>query len=114
MSGAVVIDRDRLVKLLGMLGSAHDGEVAAAGRAADRLVREAGLRWPDIIPAANRDAPDIASAISIAIRFENLLTDWESQFVRSLRRQRRPASDKQRAILAEIIDKVKRAEARAA
>jgi hypothetical protein len=30
----------RLVRLLGMLGSAHDGEVATAGRMADRVIRE--------------------------------------------------------------------------
>jgi hypothetical protein len=35
----------RLVCLLGMLGSAHDGEVANAGRMADRLIREHGLAW---------------------------------------------------------------------
>ena len=36
---------DRLVKLCGMLGSAHDGERAAAGLKADQLLRENGLRW---------------------------------------------------------------------
>ena len=39
----------RLVRLLGMLGSAHDGEVANAGRMADRLIREHGLTWSQII-----------------------------------------------------------------
>jgi hypothetical protein len=39
----------RLVRLLGMLGSTHDGEVANAGRMADRLIREHGLTWPQII-----------------------------------------------------------------
>ena len=33
------LDRARLAKLLGLLGSDHDGEIAAAGRAADRLRR---------------------------------------------------------------------------
>ena len=42
----------RLVRLLGMLGSAHDGEVANAGRMADRLIRERGLTWPQIIALA--------------------------------------------------------------
>jgi hypothetical protein len=32
-------ERARLAKLLGMLGSEHLGERAAAGQAADRLVR---------------------------------------------------------------------------
>jgi hypothetical protein len=34
---------DKLAKVLGMLGSAHDGEVAAAGRRADAMVKGAGL-----------------------------------------------------------------------
>jgi hypothetical protein len=33
----------RLVRLLDMLGSAHDGEVANAGRMADSLIRKHGL-----------------------------------------------------------------------
>jgi hypothetical protein len=44
----------RLVKLCGMLGSAHDGERAAAGLKADQLLRENGLRWPDVIGAPQR------------------------------------------------------------
>jgi hypothetical protein len=43
--------KNRLVKLLGMLGSAHDGEALTAGRLADRLVRQANLTWDDIISA---------------------------------------------------------------
>jgi len=38
-------DQDRLVKLLGMLGSDFDGERAAAGALAHRLIRERGLTW---------------------------------------------------------------------
>ena len=41
--------RTRIAKLLGMCGSAHDGEVLNAARKADALVREHGLTWPSII-----------------------------------------------------------------
>src|SRR6516225_4924247 len=41
---------DRLVKLLGMLGSSHDGERAVAALKANALVREHGLVWADVIP----------------------------------------------------------------
>ena len=44
-----MIDRDRLTKLLGLLGSGHDGEIAAAGRMADALIRNAGVTWADVI-----------------------------------------------------------------
>jgi hypothetical protein len=51
----------RLAKLCGMLGSAHDGERAAAGLKADQLVRELGLTWRDVIIAPpiapERDTP---------------------------------------------------------
>jgi hypothetical protein len=43
-------DRERLIRLLGMTGSDHDGEVSNAARLADRLVRSKGLRWGDVIP----------------------------------------------------------------
>jgi hypothetical protein len=43
---------ERLVKLLGMLGSDHDGERAAAAAKASELVRAHGLTWLDVIPTA--------------------------------------------------------------
>jgi hypothetical protein len=48
-------DRERVAKLLGMLGSEHDGEVVAAGRAADRLVRASGLTWRAVLVGAPPD-----------------------------------------------------------
>jgi len=43
------IDRDRLSKLLGMLGSAHDGEIANAGRAAHAMMKAARSSWPEVL-----------------------------------------------------------------
>jgi hypothetical protein len=43
------MDRERLARLLGMLGSTHEGEVVNAARLAVRLIREAGLTWPEIL-----------------------------------------------------------------
>jgi hypothetical protein len=43
--------RKHLVKLLGMLGSAHGGERAAAGLKADQFLKRQGLRWADVIIA---------------------------------------------------------------
>jgi hypothetical protein len=43
---------DKLAKILGMLGSAHDGEIAAAGRRADAMVKGAGLTWGQVIALA--------------------------------------------------------------
>jgi|SRR5215469_5702254 len=50
-----VTSAQRLAKLCGMFSSRHDGEVINAARMADKLVRERGLSWSQIIaptPAA--------------------------------------------------------------
>jgi len=41
--------RDKLIKVLGMLGSSHDGERASAAQQAERIRKEAGLTWGDIL-----------------------------------------------------------------
>ena len=61
-----MIDRERLIKLLGLLGSDHDGEIVAAGRMADALIRDAGVTWADVI------APETVQRELIdALRAEN-------------------------------------------
>jgi len=44
------VARSRLVKALGMLGSAYDGERASAAETVERLRRATGLQWDDLIP----------------------------------------------------------------
>src|SRR3954471_3160878 len=39
----------RLARLLAMMGAAHDGEALNASRLADRLVRESGATWLDVL-----------------------------------------------------------------
>jgi hypothetical protein len=39
----------RLVKVLGMLGSAHVGERDTAARMATQMLKEAGLTWYDVL-----------------------------------------------------------------
>ena len=117
---AVSLDRDRLTKLLGMLGSAHDGEVLAAARQAERLRAEARLSWAEIlVPALPPPRPSpanmtVAAAVAFVLDHEDALTDWESDFLRSISRQRFPLSPKQAAILERLVSKARRAEARAA
>ena len=43
------LDRDKLAKMLGMLGSRHDGEVAAAGRSAHTLLSDARTTWTEVL-----------------------------------------------------------------
>jgi pyruvate/2-oxoglutarate dehydrogenase complex dihydrolipoamide acyltransferase (E2) component len=49
-------DRERLVKTLGMLGSDHAGERDNAARQAERLRRQLGMSWDDLIVMAARTA----------------------------------------------------------
>jgi hypothetical protein len=115
------LDHARLVKLCGMFGSDHAGERANAAAAADKLIREAGLRWPDVIfpalpssPRRQHHVETAADAIEFLLDHEEELTAWERDFARSLRRQRSPISQKQITILEQLRKKVGRAAARAA
>jgi hypothetical protein len=47
-AGEGKLDRT-LKKLLGMMGSAHEGERANAAALADRMIRENGLTWNDVV-----------------------------------------------------------------
>jgi hypothetical protein len=116
---AATIDRERLVKLCGMLGSAHPGERANAAAAADRMVREAGATWREVIlhalPAPDPD-PVIGNdgdALDFCLACEPALTEWEVGFIRSLADRRRwavtPFTEKQRSVLARLTAKCLRA-----
>ena len=44
-----VVPRERLARVLGMLGSEHDGETLAAARAADMVRRQMGATWSELL-----------------------------------------------------------------
>jgi hypothetical protein len=44
--------RTRLLQVLGMTGSIHNGEAISALRIAQRLMRESGIGWPDLLNGA--------------------------------------------------------------
>ena len=44
-----MLDRDKLAKILGLLGSVESGEILSAGRAADALIRNANTSWADVL-----------------------------------------------------------------
>ncbi|MGK9167311.1 hypothetical protein KXR53_13485 [Inquilinus limosus] len=50
-------DLMRLIRILGMLGSDHAGERAAAALAADKLVRAGGWSWSDLLAPARTSRP---------------------------------------------------------
>src|ERR1043165_884716 len=100
------LNRERLAKLLGMLGSEHDGEVVTAARHADALVRRAGLTWRDVV-AANDEQPQLvdrvgfgdANEIRFCLRHRYRLSEWEKTFLESIREKGAPLSTRQRNCL---------------
>jgi hypothetical protein len=112
-------ERERLAKLLGLLGSDHDGERAAAGLQASKLIRAKGLTWADVLGAGQLprrlEAPARSSPwtgrpashlgdLRLVLANLVLLNDWEREFVGSIAQQRR-WSDKQVARLGGIVAK---------
>ena len=70
---------DRLAKLLGMIGSQHDGEALAAARKAHQCLHQLGLTWRDVI--------HVSRAVGLAAYGEGLprarvLPDAERIFIR--------------------------------
>ena len=48
----MTVDRDRLIKLLNLTESAHDGESLNAIRASNALMRQSKMTWTDLIAVA--------------------------------------------------------------
>lgn len=81
-------DRIRLARLLGMLGSRHAGEIANAGRLADRLVRDHGLTWHDVLampePVQDWENPKDWTQAAQMVLQSGVATAWESTFCESV------------------------------
>ena len=108
----------KLVKVLGLLGSAHDGEVVAAGRRAHSMLKAMGLSWRDVIAAAAprseqpqrpqrrwRRPTSPSDTAALCLLWPEVLTDWETNFCRSIVGRRR-ISAKQTVVLDRIARKV--------
>jgi hypothetical protein len=110
-------DRARLITMLEITRTSNfPGERNAAISAANRLLRQHSLTWRDVLlrnfPPAGSSEPSWREDIAHCIRKLHELTEWEQNFIVSLRGFRRPSA-KQQTVLRQIAEKV-RAEARAA
>jgi hypothetical protein len=100
-------DRQRLARLLGMTGSAHDGEALNAARLADRLVKDRGATWPDVLIPLQREPLHSTwrrVCAELAARPDGH-RPWERRFVTDLSKFPR-LSSKQRCVLQEIAARV--------
>jgi hypothetical protein len=50
----MAIDLTKLARILGMSGSAHDGEALNAVRMADRLIRDNKMTWEDLLAPSHQ------------------------------------------------------------
>jgi hypothetical protein len=111
-------DRDRLVKILRMFSSNHDGEVAAAARRAHELLKDRALDWDDLIikgaaQTSRQEERQPESAIELIRRCadcEAYLNGYEQHFIESIRGsliEWGRLTPKQRAVLDRIVNKLK-------
>jgi len=93
----------RLVQLCGMFGSSHDGERANAAALADRLVRQVGLTWADVIVPPPAEWQHMAL---VCRAHAHSLNDRERDFLANIGRLRKPPSDKQLDWLIAIYERL--------
>jgi hypothetical protein len=108
-------DRERLAKLLAMFSSTFDGEVLNAALSAERLVKQRGLSWQDVLlgdtnapgsdPRPSYRAPSHRAEIDACLEKANLLTEWERRFLADIG-LRYSLSEKQRMVLERIKEKL--------
>jgi hypothetical protein len=101
---------ERLIRVLGMLGSDCAGERAAAGLLADKMVKERGLCWRDVImptpPAPWHEPETIEAKHDFLLDHSDQLTPWERRFVASVSGFAR-LSDRQTEVIDQLVEKVR-------
>lgn len=126
-------DRDRLIKILRMFSSNHDGEVAAAARRAHELVKSRSLDWDDLIipvhtashnstgqrrqeyaweppPPPPPQEDEETFLIRRCAERPHCLTTWENEFIQSISEsviEWGHLTVKQRSVLDRIVNKLK-------
>ena len=113
-------ERNKLVGILGRLGSDFDGERAAAGLLATQMLRRLGMGWDAVVTdqpvtvrqaetgPSNHTPTSWSESLALCRRHLNWLNKWESEFVGSLSDRHGLPSAKQLQVLARITDKLVR------
>jgi hypothetical protein len=113
---------DRLVKLCGLFSSHHPGEIANAAALADKLLRDRGLSWSDVLrlpigvesAQAADDNPDPfatwpggwRAACDFALTHAAMLSKWERDFCAKVRGYVGNITGKQAPILRGMVDRI--------
>lgn len=112
-------DAQKLSRILGMLGSSHQGERDAAGLAASKFMKDRKLAWPDVITSTEQPPraakpkpahkpppppprPRWKLVLEAVLQRESKLTVWEKDFCRSLLTRKSDPTLAQARILAAL------------
>lgn len=110
------LDRVRLARVLGLLGSNHDGEVVNAGRIANDMVRAADMTWGEVLGDQGRALTRLSEAeddfaaearhmLDLGVML-GALTDWEIGFLRSIQHWSGALTERQQMFYDRLRDKV--------
>jgi len=107
MSAALAAIAPQLGKLVLLLSSSHDGEIVAAARAIDRVLRANGRDWHDFAQAlCSADQRDWQDTLAFCAAHMAALNSRECEFLRGIARQRSDLTPKQRDWLESIAAKL--------
>ena len=100
--------RKRLALICGMFGSHHDGERAAAASKAHDIVQELGVTWDQILvfPEGKAEMAEVRRLARMLLRHPDLFSDFEIKFLKNLKRYTRSLSQKQRDLLAQLVERL--------
>lgn len=104
---SAVVSRQKLAAVLARLESPYDGERAAAGLLAARMVRQAGISWEELLSGAAPPRPrqHWRETIAELLAQPAALRTWEAGFLESLQHFPR-LSPKQASVLRQIAERV--------
>jgi hypothetical protein len=100
--------RRKLALICGMLGSHHDGERAAAASKAHDIVQELGVTWEQILvlPEGKAEMAEVRRLARTLLKQPDLFSDFEIKFLKNLKHYTQPLSQKQRDLLAQLVERL--------
>jgi hypothetical protein len=72
----------KLGRVIAMIGSCHEGEALTALRLADRMLRDAGMQWEDLLSAAHE--LEVATEAAAVLLAENTALKAELERLRTI------------------------------
>ena len=75
----MTLDKIKLIKLLGMTGGSNEGETLNAIRLANSVLKDAGLRWEDVIGGSNISK---SSGNDLERNLENILKVYDKIYAK--------------------------------